>query len=78
MTAWRCPRCRETTDPRTCNCMRRVKRHLDEANRHFRCGRPGMGEREVTQARELLGLLEADAGHAAPRRPRNTRKEMTA
>ena len=65
MGRYRCPRCRQTGDPRTCNCMRRVKRHLDEAKRHFRCGRPGMGEREVVQARELLGLLEADATVAA-------------
>lgn len=75
---WRCPRCHEQGDPRVCNCMRRVKRHLDEARRHFNCGRPGMGEREVAMARDLLGLLEADAGHQRRDRPRRARSGRAA
>lgn len=65
--AWRCARCGSTGDPRTCVCMRQIRRRLDDARTHLRAGRPSMGETELAQASQLLNLLQKDAIKASGR-----------
>ena len=70
---WRCPRCGEIADPRTCTCMRALRRHLDDAAHEITMGRPLRAERKLAEARSLLTLLGLDADKAAGRGPQGGR-----
>lgn len=65
-----CPRCGETGDPRTCNCMRRLSRYIAEARLEIRLGRPTHGGGQLTEAERLLEFLALDAKKQARERPR--------
>lgn len=57
----RCPRCGETGDPRICNCMDRLSRHVREAQRNLKLGRTIHAAGELHRADQLLELLALDA-----------------
>jgi hypothetical protein len=57
----RCPRCEEIGDPRTCNCIRMVKRRLSEVRRRLKLGEPIRAAGELHEAERLLELLALDA-----------------
>lgn len=68
-----CSRCGETGDPRTCNCMRQLRRYLDEAREELGSAQFNVKSRMLASAHlgnaeRLLDLLGLDAGKARGRR----------
>jgi hypothetical protein len=71
---YRCTRCGETGDPRSCNCMRRLGRYLDDAAREITLGRPLRADRCLAQARGLLSLMRLDGEKASGRGSQASRR----
>jgi hypothetical protein len=61
---WRCPRCGQVGDPRSCTCMRRLRDYCEETLTEIRLGRSIKAEAAIAKAQELLRLLALDGQKA--------------
>ena len=60
-----CPRCGETGDPRSCTCMRAIRREVEEARQELLRGRPMYARSHLANVERKLDLLGLDAAKAA-------------
>lgn len=60
---WRCPRCREEGDPRSCTCMRQIGAGMQRAFDELGLGHVAHARTELAGAMHIAELLGLDAGH---------------
>lgn len=60
-----CSRCGTKGDPRTCTCMKVIRRRLDELRACLRRAEPTKAAGHLTEAERLMDLLALDARHQA-------------